>query len=73
MIAPKPIEHHPNAALAGTSGAVSIVLVWVLSLWAINMEPVVASAITTLFATMALIIGRKGLLGIWHTIMRGEQ
>jgi hypothetical protein len=54
------MKGHPNATAAGVAGALTILLVWVLSLVHVDVPTEVASAITTVGATVVLLIGRRG-------------
>lgn len=44
---------HPKVAAAGAAGAVTIILVWAVSLAGVDVPPEVASAVTTLLAFAA--------------------
>lgn len=66
------MRRHPNASVAGGSGALGILLVWILGQFGVALPPEVAAAISTAAATLALVIGRRGLSGLARLIWRGE-
>jgi hypothetical protein len=73
MESPKPIQNHPNATLAGVSGAITTLVIWGIGLSGTETPPEVAAAVATIIATLSLAIGRKGILGFWEIIMRGDH
>jgi hypothetical protein len=47
---------HPNAAVAGVGGAVTILIVWALGLFAVPVPSYVGSAITTVVTFLLLVL-----------------
>jgi len=41
---------HPKTAAAGIGGALAVIIVWVLSLFSIDVPPEVAAALTTILS-----------------------
>lgn len=65
------MKNHPNATVAATSGGVGVIIVWLLSLAGVHMPAEVGAAVSTIAATVALLIGRRGIRGIARIIWRG--
>ena len=64
-------KRHPNASRALTHGAgLGTLIVWAAGLTGLEMPPEVAAAFAGAVASMFLLIGKRGLkgmfLGIWH-------
>lgn len=66
------LNRHPNATVAGSSGGLTVLLVWLLSLLGVNLSPEIAAGVATGAATVVLLIGREGVVGLAHTIWRGQ-
>ena len=67
-----PVSAHPNASLAGGTGGIGVLAVWLLNKYAgASLGPEAGAAITAGLATVALVIGRKGIKGIAGWVWRG--
>lgn len=67
------MRRHPNAAVAGTSGAgLGTLLVYLLGKAGVDVEPAAASAIAGGVAALALFIGRNGIRGAIRLLWRGR-
>lgn len=50
---------HPNASAAGVSGALTVVLMFVLTAFGVSVSPELASAVTTLITAAVLFAGNR--------------
>jgi high-affinity Fe2+/Pb2+ permease len=53
------VSNNPNASVTALAGAVTILLVWIVSAAGLNVPAEVASAFTTLVAAFILWVGRR--------------
>lgn len=67
------MKNNPNATIAGGTGTLGVLLVWVLSLFSVEITSVIAAALTGALITITLFIGRKGLKGLFKVIWKGEE
>lgn len=65
--------NHPNAAAAGTSSGLTVLVVWLLSLAGVDVSPEVAAALAGAVATVVLLIGRDGIGGVARIVWRGRS
>jgi hypothetical protein len=65
------MNQHPNATVAGGTGLVTTVILWIADKehWTIPMW--VAAAIATGVIATVLFIGRNGVAGAWNRLMHG--
>lgn len=66
-----PITNHPNATTAGGTGSLSVLLVYLLSVFGVHIDPALAAAIPTILTTAVLWIGKKGIKGTFRAIWDG--
>jgi hypothetical protein len=68
------VKANPNAtaALAGGSG-IGTLAVYALSLFGVNLDPVLATAVGGLVASLILLIGRNGIRGVIRLVWRGKS
>lgn len=67
------MTNHPNATLAGGTGGLTTLILYLASLEGWKVDAVLASGIATVAATVALFIGRRGLRGLLSLVWRGNQ
>lgn len=70
---PPSIKKHPNASLSATGGGVGILVVYIIGVFGVAMDNEVAGAVVTISSSTLLLIGRRGLKGIWHMILHGSD
>lgn len=64
---------HPNATVAGSSSGAGVLVVWLLGNVAhVDISAEAGAAIAGGVATIALLIGRHGIRGIWRIIVSGN-
>lgn len=64
---------HPNATAAGGSSLVAVALVYIASLFGLDVPAEVGAAFAGGLAAAVLMIGRRGITGIARTIWRGSD
>ena len=62
---------NPNAAVAGTSGGLSVFVVWLLGRFHVALSAEDGAVIAGAAASVVLFIGRNGIGGTWNRIMHG--
>ena len=67
------LNSNPNAAAAGVSGAVAIVVVALLGALGVVMSPVVSAAASAIVIAAFLFVGRSGLRAVKDRIWKGEE
>jgi hypothetical protein len=50
---------NPNAAVAAIAGALTVLGVWIVGLFDVDVPPEVSSAATTVFVALLLFLGRR--------------
>lgn len=65
------MNQHPNAAVAGGTTGVGVVVVWLLGHFGVAVSAEVGAAIAGGAAAAALFIGRNGITGVWRRIVYG--
>jgi hypothetical protein len=68
-----PISNNPNAATAGSTTGVTVLILWFLTnVWPkVPISAELGATIAGAVATAALWIGRDGVCGIWRRILHG--
>jgi hypothetical protein len=65
---------HPNAVAGAVGGAGGgPLIVYVLSLFGVEVDPYVAAVIAGASASLALFIGRSGVRGVFRLVWRGRS
>lgn len=72
MKALQPIRANPNAATAGTSTGVGVLVVWLLGYLGVDISAEVGVLIAGALTTFVLAFARYGLLGLWARFLRGD-
>lgn len=62
---------HPNAAVAGGTTGVGLLVVWLLGRAHVAVSAEEGAGIAGGAATVALFVGRHGLRGLWRLILDG--
>lgn len=65
--------NHPNAVAGGTSGAVAVVVIAIITALGVTLNPIVAAAVTTLVVAFVLRVGHTGLHGIFGDLWTGSD
>ena len=63
---------HPNATIAGGTGALGILIAFGLEQAGLNVPAPVAAAIPVVLTTGVLFVGRRGLRGIASIVWKGD-
>ena len=64
---------NPNAAVAGTSGGLSVFVVWLLGRFHVALSAEEGAVIAGVAASVVLFVGRNGIGGVWGRIMHGNK
>lgn len=54
---------HPNTLAGGTTGAFTVLVVYLAGLFGLDVPPEAAAAFTTLVTAAVLFVGRRGPIG----------
>lgn len=66
-------KKHPNATLSGSLTAPVIVVMLILGHFGITLAQEQAVAVTGLIITIGLLVGRRGIKGVWRMLMEGSD
>lgn len=66
-------KSHPNATLSGSLTAPVVVVMLILGHFGVTLAQEQVVAITGLVITIGLLIGRRGIKGVWRMLMEGDQ
>jgi hypothetical protein len=68
------MQKNPNAIVGGGSGvAGGVAVVYVLSLFGIDVDPMVGAIIAGGFSAVVLFLGREGVRGLFRLVWRGRS
>ena len=67
------LSKNPNAAVAGGSSGVGVLAVWLLGHFGVAFTPEVGAAVSGATATLALLLGKRGIVGIARTVWFGRK
>lgn len=67
------MNRHPNATVAATNGGLSVLVVWLMGYFGLDVSAEVGAAIAGSAAATALFIGRKGIRGVLRQIWHGAS
>lgn len=67
------VRNNPNAAVAVGTGTIATLLVGGLSLAGFEIDAALATAVATVLTAAVLLVGRKGIRGIFAQLWRGED
>jgi hypothetical protein len=68
------IAKHPNASVAlGSGSGLGALIVWVVGLGGVMMPAEVGAVIGGGVAGVALVIGRRGIIGLMGVLWHGDQ
>ena len=65
--------NNPNAAVAGTSGGLSVLVVWLLGRFHVSLSAEEGAVVAGGLASVVLFVGRNGIGGVWARIMHGNK
>jgi hypothetical protein len=65
------MTNDPNAAVAGGTTGVGVLVVWLLGYLGIDLSAELGAAIAGGAATVLLVIGRRGIKGTLQRVWRG--
>jgi hypothetical protein len=65
------MTNDPNAAVAGGTTGVGVLVVWLLGYLGIDLSAELGAAIAGGAATVLLVIGRRGITGTLQRVWRG--
>ena len=51
------VQDNPNATAGGATGAIVVLIVWILTLLGLDVPPTVAAALTVLISSVVVYIG----------------
>lgn len=63
---------HPNALTAGGASSLGVLVVWLAGYFGVDLGAEEGAAIAGVAATVALFVGRKGILGLARVLWRGS-
>lgn len=67
-------NRHPNATVNGGSAGLAVAVVWLVgNVFHLDLSAEAGAAIAGAVGTVALLIGRHGLRGLWRIIVNGNQ
>lgn len=65
---------HPNATVAGGSSGLGVAVVWLAgNVFHQDLSAESGAAIAGAVATVALLVGRHGIKGIWRMVVNGDK
>ena len=64
---------NPNASVGGATGALGVLVTWLLGHYHVSLSAEDGAAIATGCATVALWVGKDGVRGILRTVWRGKH
>lgn len=66
------MKPHPNAAVAGGTTGVGLLIIWLLGLLGVTLSAEAGAAIAGAATTVVLFIGRNGIAGAWRLLLHGK-
>jgi hypothetical protein len=69
----QPLNVHPNATVAGTSAGAGVLVVWLFGHFGVKLSAEDGAVVAGVASTVALLIGRNGLAGLWKTLLHGKS
>jgi len=67
------VKKHPNATMAGATGGTAAGVVIVLEQLGVSLSVEAAAVLVAIVPTVALAIGREGLVGLGRRILFGRR
>jgi hypothetical protein len=73
MEVPAPVRAHPNASLAAGVGTPGGAAIWLAGRFGVSLSAEDGYYIAVSVVTVGLVVGKRGLLGLWHLLMHGQE
>jgi hypothetical protein len=64
---------HPNATIAGGGAGAGALVIWAASRFGVTLTAYEGILVASGLSTVALLIGRNGLAGLWKTLLHGKS
>lgn len=65
---------NPNAAVAGTTSAAGVFVVWLLgNVFHVDLSAELGATIAGVASAVVLFVGREGIGGVWNTVLHGSK